>query len=187
MAHVAGPEVHTIETFDRVVGPQGPAPPENAAELPFAVLRVFATLEFDFDGIQSHLNNDVANSYREELLSTWRELYGEQSLRSIDWWSNLLLPSAPDLVGEPQVVIIAYAFIKTPQGWSTLCDGAHYPGLDGLRGLIATDLFHHPPPSFQYRQTGDFRLNYGDPLMRLLPVPRHLLDAPYEMVELSGV
>lgn len=187
LVHIAGPDVHTIETFNHVVGPQGPSTPETAAELKFAVLRNFTTLEFDFDGMQSHLNNEDANPFADELLSTWRELYGEQTPSPVQWWTMYFIPNLPEMVGEMVQLIVPYAFIKTPPGWSTLCDGAHYPGLDGLRGVIATDLFHHTPPAYQYRQTGDFRLEYGDPLMRLLPVPRHLLDAPYEMLELSSM
>ena len=182
--HIAGPDVHTIETFEHVVGPNGPEPPETAAQLPFGVLRNFTPLEFDFDGMQSHLNNEDANTYQEELLSTWRELYGDLSPSPVQWWSMYFIPNLPEMVGEQVQLIVPYTLLKTPPGWSTLCDGTHYPGLDGLRGVIATDLFYHAPPVFHYRQTGDFRLEYGASLMRMLPVPRHLLDAPYEMREL---
>ncbi len=39
LVHIAGPDVHTIETFEDVVGPAGPMPPETAAALPFVMLR----------------------------------------------------------------------------------------------------------------------------------------------------
>jgi hypothetical protein len=185
LVHIAGPDVHTIETFDNVAGPRGPMPPETAAQLPFAVIRNFTPLEFDFDGVQSHLNNDDADSHGDELLAVWHELYGEDSIRSIEWWAGYFLPSVSNLLGEPQFMIVPFAFLTTPPGWSTLADGAHYAGLDGLRGVIATDLFPHAAPVFQYRRPGDFRIGQGDPLMRLLPIPRYLLDAPHQMIELE--
>jgi len=187
LVQIAGPDVHTIETFENVVGPGGPMPPETAAQLPFARIRNFTPLEFDFDGVQSHLNNDDADSHGDELLALWRELYGEESTGSIEWWSAYFLPSVPSLLGEPQFMVAPYVFLSTPPGWSSLADGAHYPGLDGLRGVIATDLFPHAAPVFQYRRPGDFRIRQGDPLMRLLPVPRYLLDAPYQRIELEKV
>jgi hypothetical protein len=186
LVHIAGPDVHTIETFDRVLGPDGPMPPEVAGRLEFAVLRNSTPLEFDFDGIQAHLNNDGADSHGEELLAVWRDLYGEQSLHAVDWWTPYFLPNAPSLLGEPHVLLIPYAFTTTPPGWSVLADGFHYPGLDGLRAVVATDLFHFVGHDFQFRRPGDFRLEVGDPLIRLLPIPRYLLDAPYEPVELEN-
>jgi hypothetical protein len=183
LIHIAGPEVHTIETFNEVVGPEGVLPAETAAALPYVVLRNFTPLEFDFDGMQVHLNNADADSHGEELLATWRDLYGPENIEFVDWWSDYFLTNVPMHLGEPIVLIIPYTFIQTPAGWSTLSDGLHYPGLDGLRGVIATDLFHHAGPVFQFRHPGDFRLNAGDPMMRLLPIPRHLLDAPFEMIE----
>ena len=121
------------------------------------------------------------------MITTWRDLYGLKNPASVQWWSIYFLPNLPEVVGEAIQMIAAYAFLKTPPGWSTLCDSVHYPGLDGMRGVIATDVFHHTPPMFQYRQTGEFRLACGDPLTRLLPVPRTLLNAPYLTVELSSM
>jgi hypothetical protein len=97
------------------------------------------------------------------------------------------VPNVPELVGEMVQLIVPYAFIQTPPGWSTLCDGVHYPAMDGMRGIIATDMFNHTPAVFQFRQAGDFTVKYNDPLMRLLPVPRHLLDAPYVRRELASI
>jgi hypothetical protein len=182
LVHVAGPDLHTIETFERVVGPRGPALKETAAALPFAVLRNFTPLEFDFDGLKAHLNNPDTATYGAELLAVWRELYGESCLGPVDWWESYFLANNLPPIGEPVVLITPYAFIDTPPGWSVLADSVHYPGMDGLRGVVATDLFHHVGPVFQFRRPGDFRLEVGDPLIRLLPIPRELLDAPYEQV-----
>jgi hypothetical protein len=183
--HVAGPDVATIETFSRVLGPAGPMPKEAAERLPFVMLRNITPIAFDFDGIQTHVNNEDFDSHRAELIQTWRDLYGEDQIRHVDWWSDYVIVNGQEGLGEPNALVIVYAFIRTPPGWSTLGDGVHYPGIDGPRGVVATDLFHHASPVLVFRRTGDFRLEKGDPLMRLLPVPRHLLSAPYREIVLD--
>ena len=182
---IAGPDVHTIETFTNIAGSHGPMPEETGARLPYVMLRNFTPLEFDFDGLQSHLNNDDANTHGDELLEVWGDLFGKENAAHIDWWTSYFTGNVPMHYGEPNALIIPYAFVETPPGWSTLADGVHYPGLDSLRGIVATDVFYHAGPVLQFQRHGDFRLEAGDPLLRLLPVPPPLLGAPYELVDLE--
>src|SRR5262249_46530230 len=75
LVHVAGPDLNTIETFPKVVGPGGDLDAEVARRLEFAVLRNMTPLHFDFDGLQFHLLNEDADPHADDLLEVWRDLY----------------------------------------------------------------------------------------------------------------
>lgn len=186
LIHVAGPDLNTIETFSKVVGPDGEITAEVSRRLEFAVLRNMTPLHFDFDGLQFHLLNDDADPHTDDLLGIWRDLYGEEHLPAIDWWSQYFTPNGQDGLGQQLILLISYSFVETPHGWSSVADGFHFPGLAGQRGVVATDIFHHVGGAVLVpRAPGEFRIPEGAPLMRVLPVPRHLLSADYRLVELD--
>jgi hypothetical protein len=186
LVHVAGPDTNTIETFSSVVGPEGELADEVSRRLQFAVLRNMTPLQFDFDGLQFHLLNEDADPHADDLLRVWRDLFGEAHLPAIEWWSQYFMPNGQDGLGQQVLLLISYTFVETPAGWSSVGDGIHYAGLAGQRGVVATDVFHHVGGAVLVpRAPGEFRIEAGAPLMRVLPVPRSLLSGDYRVVELD--
>jgi len=183
LAHVSGSDKSTIEFFENLVGPSGPLPQEVAERLPFAVLRSSLTVDFDFDGVRVHVQSGAIEEHSEELVQAWSDLYGKENASLIDWMGDYVLETQKN-VTEPIVLVSPVDLVQTPPGWWTLVDGYHYPGLDGMRGAVATDVFPHVAPAFNFRRAGDFHIEEGAPLARLLPVPRHLLEARYELIEI---
>jgi hypothetical protein len=185
--HIAGPDLDTIETFPKMVGPEGELSVEVSRRLQYVVVRSIMPLEFDFDGMQFHLLDDEAETRVEELLVIWRELYGEEHLPSVDWWCEALSRHGPDGLGQPVLTLKTHCLTETPPGWSIIADAFHYPGLAGQRGIIATDVFYASGVCvFVAHGPGEFRIPAGAPLARILPVPRHLLSAEYRVLGLDG-
>ena len=127
-----GPNPHTIEYFEHLYGPEGPLPPQLAEDLPFVVIRSSAEARFDFDGTRPHITSDEAPFGGQELLSLWRELYGEDKISAVEWWSDGFPDVGRKLLGEPFIAMVPFIFLVTPPGWSTLVDGHHRPGLDAI-------------------------------------------------------
>jgi hypothetical protein len=77
--------------------------------------------------------------------------------------------------------------MQTPPGWSCLLEGVHGDGFDVLRGVVATDVFHAMPAVFQVHRAGlPIRVGSGEPLLRVMPIPRRLLEAGFRLALLRG-
>jgi hypothetical protein len=91
----------------------------------------------------------------------------------------------PHTPGEPHFFVKPWAFVTTPPGWSCLVEGCHGDGWDVLRGVVATDVFHATPAVCHVRREGRaIEVAEGEPLIRVLPLPRSLLEASYRRLEL---
>ncbi len=91
----------------------------------------------------------------------------------------------PHTPGEPHFFVKPWAFVTTPPGWSCLVEGVHGDGWDVLRGVVATDVFHATPAVFQVRREGHaIQVAEGEPLIRVIPLPRSLLEAGFRRLEL---
>lgn len=114
----------------------------------------------------------------------WRNLYGEQGLAAFEWTTHYVNgPAEP--MREPIMLITPWVFVTTPHGWSSITGGRHHGGVDGMRGVIATDSYHLVAPALQLFEIGPFRIARGTTLERVLPVPRQVLDAPMRTVPLA--
>jgi hypothetical protein len=74
------------------------------------------------------------------------------------------------------------ALLVTPPGWSTVIDGLKRPGLDVLRGVVRTDVFHAVPAVFAL--AAPFEAHHvarGEVLAELFPSPRSVLERPFEL------
>lgn len=88
--------------------------------------------------------------------------------------------------GEPHFFVKPWAFMQTPPGWSSLLEGLHGDGFDVLRGVVATDVFHATPAVFQVDRMGTpIQVGLGQPLLRVIPIPRRLITAGFREVALS--
>jgi hypothetical protein len=104
--------------------------------------------------------------------------------RAMLYFTNYFSPHPP---GEPHFFVKPWAFMQTPPGWSCLLEGVHGDGFDVLRGVVATDVFHALPAVFQVYRTGKpIRMGLGEPLLQVMPIPRHLLQAGFRQVTLRG-
>lgn len=87
--------------------------------------------------------------------------------------------------GEPHFFVKPWALMQTPPGWSCLLEGEQGDGYDVLRGVVATDMFHAMPAVFQLHRAGEpVRVGFGEPLLRVTPIPRRLLHAGFRQATL---
>jgi hypothetical protein len=109
----------------------------------------------------------------------WRDVYGDafmEANRGAIWYlTKYFTPHPP---GEPHFFVKPWSFVVTPPGWSCLLEGLHGDGYDVMRGMVHTDVFHATPAVFQlYRRGVPIDVREGAPLLRVLPIPRRLLEA----------
>jgi hypothetical protein len=55
-----------------------------------------------------------------------------------------------------------------------------------MRGVISTDKYHNLFEVWQFTEARRFKIPRSASLMRVLPVPRRLLDAGFRTVALQG-
>lgn len=104
--------------------------------------------------------------------------------RAMLYFTKYFTPHPP---GEPHFFVKPWAFMQTPPGWSCLLEGVHGDGFDVLRGVVATDVFHAVPAVFQMYRVGEpIRVGFGEPLLRVMPIPRRLLQAGFRQATLRA-
>ena len=174
-----GARLHQIKTFNTFMTSSGWSRRHaQKNRLHFIVVRNIGDLTFRWDGTTSRdLHADIRGA--EELLRNWVALYGSENLQSIAWLAQYSFAAQH---GLPHLPITPWVFAVTPPGWSSLIDSYDFPGLDGMRGVISSDMYFGVPPLWQYQKTGRFKIPRGAPLARVLPVPRSLLNSPYREV-----
>jgi hypothetical protein len=105
----------------------------------------------------------------------WRSTFGEGFVathRGAIWYlTKYFTPHPP---GEPHFFVKPWAFVRTPNGWSSLLEGVHGSGYDVMRGVVATDRFHATPAVFQLHGPITVDVHAGAPLLRVYPMPRPL-------------
>jgi hypothetical protein len=147
------------------------------------VIRNTCEVKGRWDGLAAR---DLSAEMPEEVQrfrDDWTELYGAEKLSS-NWLTDYTM--AGPLRGEPYLPISPWVFAVTLPGWSSIIDGSHLDGLDGMRGVISTDIYFGILPLWQFSKPGRFTVSRGVPLARVLPVPRRLLKATYRTLSLDG-
>ena len=182
----AGPDEHTIESFERfatAAGVTGVDP--SGRRLMFAVVRNVGRLTGRFDGVTvrdiSFDGADIIAAARKQ----WLGLYGAQGsdiFEALAAYANLV--GGPSI--EPRMVIKPWAFVRTPPGWSSVLDGIHLDCADGLRAVQSTDSYHWINKVQEFVTPGMFAIAHAEALERVLPVPRGLLRAPVQRVPIAG-
>jgi hypothetical protein len=198
----AGPTDHAILPIVPDLGPQGfsPAPAAGGRAAPgspdvagAAVGAAVASVEFrnlvsfrvSFDGYAVTLDPDseaLARGAR-EVERCFAGALGPDFVserRGALWYLTKYFTAHP--AGEAHFFVKPWSFVTTPPGWSCLIEGAHGPGYDVMRGVVSTDVFHATPAVFWLHQPGrSIEVPAGTPLVRVIPVPRRLLTAGYEV------
>jgi hypothetical protein len=180
-----GPSVHHTATFTRFLTGKGKSRTHpNQRDLQFAVLRNFREITGVFDGLGVEgVSADVQRAAA-RLRSRWKALYGEDALSPLETVTPYAVGSPPPR-REPSLLVKPWAFVKTPPGWSSLTDGYHHGTLEGMRGVISTDVYFFVAPVLQCTEPGPFVIPRGARLERVLPVPRQLLEAPMRAISFS--
>jgi hypothetical protein len=185
----AGPSAHAIAAVDRFLTAAGPEPrarPEDARRLDQLVFRNAVGFEARFDGHSLAIEPDakalaasgsvVAQAFAQALGDDF--FAGHRG--ALLYLTKYFTPHPP---GEPHFFVKPWAFTRTPPGWSSLLEGAHGEGWDVMRGVISTDVFFATPAVFWVHRLGaPIRVPAGEPLLRVIPIPRRLLRAGYREV-----
>jgi hypothetical protein len=185
----SGRNVHQLHTFGRFATSLGWSKEYPSKQrLQYAVLHNIFTVKGRWDG---HAIRDLVGETPQavrRLQADWKALYGEddEKTKALD---RFLLGYARSThgprIGEPYLAITPWVFVSSPPGWSCLVDGVHLDDVDGLRGLISTDKYHSMFDVWQFLKPCRFEFRKGAPLMRILPVPRRLLQCTVRQLPLE--
>lgn len=181
----------------------GPSPPREAVRVIEAgprslelagdrlLLRAALDLRASFDGstVSVELDRDALGELARGVRDAWAPVL-RGPLASTEVFEGALLYLTkyvtPHPKGEPHFFVKPPALLATPPGWSTLIDGMKSPGLDVLRGVVRTDVFHAVPAVFALAAPFEaHRVARGAVLAELFPSPRSVLERPFELAPLS--
>ena len=141
--------------------------------LQFGVVNNVAPTSWTWQG-QTHSSFEVRKPHLPALRSVWRKTFGDGEPSGLEFLENHLMGEAWD---QPYVQLQPWAFLPTPEGWSTLVDGFHqFPGYDGMRAVIATDWFSSLAMVYRLYESGAVRIPYRTPMLRAIPVHRPTLS-----------
>jgi hypothetical protein len=188
---VVGHSRVAVEALDRFTTARGPTPearPHEPRRLETVVVRNELSFTACFDGHSLELRYDrhelrrlsaaVERAYTLAVGEPAREHPGSSL-----YLTKYFTPHPP---GEPHFFVKPWAFTETPPGWSSLLDGFHGDGWDVLRGVVSTDAFFATPAVFRVIREGvAVRVAAGQPLLRVIPLPRELLAAGYRLERLA--
>ncbi len=168
-----GPDAHHVRSFTRFIAPTGfSAVAASAGALEFAVVNNIAPARWTWQG-QTHTSFEVQKRHLPALRSIWRKTFGDGEASGLEFLAGHLMGEAWD---QPYVQLQPWAFMPTPEGWSTLVDGCHqYPGYDGMRAVIASDWFSSLAMVYRLYGASKVRIPYRAPLLRAIPVHRPTL------------
>lgn len=172
----------------RVV-PLGPATHTIAPDVPRLVLGNHVPFEASFDGraVTIDPDHDALWAGAREVERTFADAMGprfvDRNLFAVGYFTRYLTAHPP---GEPHFFANPWVFVQTPPGWSCLLEGVHGDGVDGLRAVVATDVFHTVPAVFQLpASAAPVRFDRGRPLSTVIPVPRRLMESGFRQVRLD--
>jgi hypothetical protein len=163
-------------------------PPSHRIGGPLACVSFSNPVPFEaaYDGLSVTIDADPAalRAGARVIEHSFAEALGPSFLgdnpRAMLYFTKYFTPHPP---GEPHFFVKPWAFMQTPPGWSCLLEGVHGDGYDVLRGVIATDVFHAMPAVFQVHRAGEpIRVGLGQPLLRVMPIPRRLIDAGFRSI-----
>jgi hypothetical protein len=173
LLHV-GPDIHQVGSFRRFVTTAGfSATASSPGTLQFGVVNSTVAAKWTWQG-QTHSSFEVRNPHINALRSLWRATFGDGGQPSaLEFLEGHLMGEVWD---QPYVQLQPWAFLPTPEGWSTLVDGFHqYPGYDGMRAVIATDWFASLAMVYRLYDSGSVRIRPRAPMLRAIPVHRPTL------------
>ena len=182
-----GPAPGGVEAFADCLLADGPAPavPERFGRAKRYRFDALIDFEVSWDGHRVAVDYDRERLRR--LASEVGAAFGPEAERThrgaILYMTKYFTPHPP---GEPHFFLKPWALTRTSVGCSSVLDGHHGPGFDVMRGVVHTDQFHATPAVFTLRAPR-VDVAAGQPLLRVTPVPRTLLEADLSVQRLEGV
>ena len=187
-----GSSRHAVVRLDAFTTGSGPEPERRTTdprrietvvfrnEIGFAALYDGHSLALEYDREQlAERTRPVIAAFRQALAGTAALDHPGSEL----YLTKYFTPHPP---GEPHFFVKPWALTATPPGWSSLIEGVHGDGYDVLRGVISTDTFHATPAVFRVHREGA-RINVPEdaPLLRVIPIPRSLLEGEIRVTPLA--
>jgi hypothetical protein len=182
----AGPATIDFDHAARFLGPCSATPSGSSpdgARLTLATVKNMVPFHARFNGHTLSVDRDERALATAALAveAAWRDAFGDSFIHehkgALLYLTKYFTPHPP---GEPHFFVKPPAFVRTPPGWSTLLEPVHGDGYDVLRGIVRTDRFFATPAVFALHGSDrPIHVPVGAPLLRLLPVRRDLLDAPW--------
>jgi hypothetical protein len=173
-----GGDIHEIGPLAPVTSASGPTPARWRPKATAVTLRNLAAVRGTWDGHVGMTRRAPLEKEIEAFRKQWVELYGEQAATTLPSVTTYLF--APTQ-GRRELLFRPWVFVATPPGWSTVVDGAALPGIEGLRGIMSTDVHHSVPLVFRLNDAGSFAIPRDTPLARLIPIPRRLLRTTFAL------
>ncbi|MGE3621403.1 MAG: hypothetical protein AB7L84_13165 [Acidimicrobiia bacterium] len=162
----------------------GPAPAER--RVTFGEVRNPLDVTGRWDGRCLRDLSPLDGPAQRQAVRTWVAAFGEEVRDTVEALSTYTIDSSAfPHRDEPYLAVMPWVLADVPPGWSTIQDGIHRPGLEGLRGVVHSDL--HPVVStvFRFDRPGHFHLRRGDALLRVVPIPRVLQQAGVRHLDLA--
>lgn len=180
-----GPSAISFNGYHRFASAEGVVEKSDLA-LPYVEVRSIVSASARFDG--DMFTGDPKCSFPPRALQTmrdkWTQWYGPRGGSALDFLSSYFVGPKR---GEPYFLVQPWTFLETPAGWSTVVDGVHADGYDGLRGVVATDVLRSFNMAYRILKPGLVRIERDQPLLRAMPVPRHLLRSQVEIHHLPNL
>jgi hypothetical protein len=176
----AGPVKWSVRSAGPFVGAKrgAPVPKLDSAVFvsPFDFTAVFDGHTMSIDADPSDISRAAAAV--EAVFTKAMDPSFVASNRGALWYlTKFFTPHPP---GDPHFFVKPWSFFRTPAGWSSLLDGINGSGFDVLRGVVSTDSFFATPAVFRlFGEGARISVKKGQPLLRVIPVPRHLLLAGF--------
>jgi len=168
-----------LRKTNRYLTPEGIKTRIREAPFEYAVIRNTCWLRVASDGFSFDIQTRGWSRKARHIRRRWVAMFGGRSDYSIRSITNY---SAPQAKGEAQFIIFPPVWAATTPGWSTMVEGFSGRGYAGFRGLIWTDVLPKVLGVFEVdNRRGVVSIRNNVPIMRLIPVPRDLMNATFEV------
>ncbi len=169
---------YKLDTFKNFVTSKGIGPDRKLSEtFKFIILKSAYNAKLDWDGTY-WTTNVKPHPLNQKLIETWTKVGGTAGERFANTVVDFVwLPAATEAFFN----VAPWVLMKTPPGWSSVYDGTHFENAEGLRGVVRTDQLHQVSGVYRLINGPTLHIKKGSSLMRILPIPRELLNPEYQV------
>ena len=169
---------YQLDTFKNFVSSDGIGSDRVLSETyKFIILKSGFSAKLDWDGT-FWKTRVKPHPLTEKLIQIWTKVGGAAGERFANTVADFVwLPAAT----ESFFNVAPWVLLKTPPGWSSVYDGIHFENAEGLRGVVRTDQLHQVSGVYRLINGPTLSIKKGSSLMRILPIPRHLLNPEYQI------
>jgi hypothetical protein len=173
---------YTVGRFEKFITAKGVVLDSKlSTQFEYVALTAQFPVQIDWDGFRWKPDFRDLAGY-EEFKSRWERVVGEKAKSVVSIFEVSVLPGE---AMEPFFNVIPWVMFKTPPGWSSILDGTHASDRDGLRGVVATDIFHQIVAPYRIVSTGTVKIDVGESIGRILPIPKSFVKPEYRVSSFS--